>query len=51
LPARRRHFHRDRGRRGLLVRVRHRAAVTLQLKDNIECIHLMCAPGIVAHIS
>jgi hypothetical protein len=25
--------------------------VTLQLKDNIECIHLMCAPGIVAHIS
>jgi hypothetical protein len=25
LPARRRRFHRDRGRRGLLVRVRHRA--------------------------
>jgi hypothetical protein len=25
--------------------------VTLQLKDNIECIHLMCAPGIVTHIS
>jgi hypothetical protein len=25
--------------------------VTLHLKDKIECIHLMCAPGIVAHIS
>jgi hypothetical protein len=25
--------------------------VTLQLKDNIECIHLMCALGVVAHIS
>jgi hypothetical protein len=25
--------------------------VTLQLKDNIECIHLMCVPGIVAHIN
>jgi hypothetical protein len=25
--------------------------VTLQLKDNIECIHLICALGIVAHIS
>jgi hypothetical protein len=25
--------------------------VALQLKDNIECIHLMCAPGIVAYIS
>jgi hypothetical protein len=25
--------------------------VTLQLKDNVECIHLMCAPEIVAHIS
>jgi hypothetical protein len=24
--------------------------VTLQLKDNIECLHLMCAPGIVAHM-
>jgi predicted nuclease with TOPRIM domain len=27
------------------------ASVTLQLKDNIECIHLMCALGIVTHIS
>jgi hypothetical protein len=25
--------------------------VTLHLKDNIECLHLMCAPGIVAHIN
>jgi hypothetical protein len=25
--------------------------VTLQLMDNIECLHLMCALGIVAHIS
>jgi hypothetical protein len=25
--------------------------VTLHLKDKIECIHLMCAPGIFAHIS
>jgi hypothetical protein len=26
-------------------------SVTLQLKDNIECKHLMCVPRVVAHIS